>query len=196
MALSKRLRFEILRRDNHACRYCGAGAPEVNLTVDHVVPSALGGSDEPDNLVAACRDCNSGKTSVPADAAVVEDVRQDAVRWARAMERAAVVQGEKEALQSSLFAVAVAWWEENDNWSNVGSRSWMGRPNDWASTIRGFLSQGFTPEALVANAETAYGNARVPMNQIWRYFCGICWRQLRERQEIAHALLADEEAGQ
>ncbi|MEU5976310.1 hypothetical protein [Streptomyces sp. NPDC047315] len=24
MAVSKRLRYEILRRDNHACRYCGA----------------------------------------------------------------------------------------------------------------------------------------------------------------------------
>lgn len=23
MAISKRLRYEILRRDNHACRYCG-----------------------------------------------------------------------------------------------------------------------------------------------------------------------------
>lgn len=26
MSVSKRLRFEILRRDNHACRYCGATA--------------------------------------------------------------------------------------------------------------------------------------------------------------------------
>ena len=32
MAVSKRLRFEILRRDNHACRYCGQMAPDVKLT--------------------------------------------------------------------------------------------------------------------------------------------------------------------
>ncbi|AWN05089.1 HNH endonuclease [Gordonia phage Easley] len=38
MAVSKRLRYEILRRDNHTCRYCGATAPDVPLTVDHVVP--------------------------------------------------------------------------------------------------------------------------------------------------------------
>lgn len=34
MAVSKRTRYEVLRRDNHACRYCGASAPEVKLTVD------------------------------------------------------------------------------------------------------------------------------------------------------------------
>lgn len=43
MAVSKRLRFEVLRRDNHACRYCGATPPDVVLTIDHVVQTALGG---------------------------------------------------------------------------------------------------------------------------------------------------------
>jgi len=40
MAVSKRLRFEILRRDDHACRYCGATAPEAKL-------AAGGSSDGP-----------------------------------------------------------------------------------------------------------------------------------------------------
>lgn len=63
MALSKRVRFEILKRDDHACHYCGATAPDVVLHVDHVVPVALGGSDNPDNLVTACQGCNAS-TSV------------------------------------------------------------------------------------------------------------------------------------
>ena len=57
MAVTKRMRFEILRRDNHACRYCGATAPDVKLVVDHVTPVALGGTDSPDNLVASCAAC-------------------------------------------------------------------------------------------------------------------------------------------
>ena len=56
MAVSKRTRFEVLRRDNHTCRYCGQSAPDVKLTVDHVLPVALGGHDDPTNLVAACKD--------------------------------------------------------------------------------------------------------------------------------------------
>ncbi|MCX4232088.1 HNH endonuclease [Streptomyces ortus] len=77
MAVSKRLRYEILRRDRYTCRYCGASAPEAPLRVDHVTPVALGGTDHPSNLVAACEPCNSGKTS--AIEGFVEDVQSDTV---------------------------------------------------------------------------------------------------------------------
>ncbi|MFE7187990.1 HNH endonuclease, partial [Streptomyces erythrochromogenes] len=89
MAVSKRLRYEILRRDNHTCRYCGAAAPDAPLRIDHVTPVALGGTDTADNLVTACEPCNSGKTSTTTDAATVADVKQDALRWAEAMKQAA-----------------------------------------------------------------------------------------------------------
>lgn len=67
MAVSNRLRFETFRRDGFACRYCGEGAPEAVLTIDHVVPRCLGGSDDPTNLVTACQVCNSGKSSTIAE---------------------------------------------------------------------------------------------------------------------------------
>ena len=59
--LTKHLRFEILKRDNFTCRYCGARAPNVVLHVDHVHPVAQGGKNELENLATACRDCNAGK---------------------------------------------------------------------------------------------------------------------------------------
>lgn len=49
----------VLQRDGHACVYCGA--TDVPLHLDHVVPSSRGGSDDPSNLVAACRPCNCSK---------------------------------------------------------------------------------------------------------------------------------------
>ena len=60
-SLSLRTRFEILKRDNSTCRYCGARAPDVVLHVDHVHPVARGGKNELENLVTSCRDCNAGK---------------------------------------------------------------------------------------------------------------------------------------
>ncbi len=48
----------ILRRDNGACRYCG---DTFDLSIDHVVPEALGGMIDAANLVAACRPCNARK---------------------------------------------------------------------------------------------------------------------------------------
>lgn len=92
MAISKRLRYEILRRDNHTCRYCGASAPDALLELDHVTPTVLGGKDSADNLVTACTACNNGKGSSTPDTPLVADVAQDAVRWAAAMKRAAAQQ--------------------------------------------------------------------------------------------------------
>jgi hypothetical protein len=61
---STRLRFAILARDQFTCRYCGRKAPDVELHVDHITPLSRGGSDEPDNLGAACSECNAGKASL------------------------------------------------------------------------------------------------------------------------------------
>lgn len=74
MAVSKKLRFEVFRRDGFACRYCGASAMKgAVLEVDHVVPKTLGGRDEPRNLVTACEPCNSGKGDTSLNAQTVEE---------------------------------------------------------------------------------------------------------------------------
>ncbi len=59
--ISKKLRFQVLRRDSFRCTYCGRGAPEVVLHVDHVVARSLGGETAIGNLWTACADCNLGK---------------------------------------------------------------------------------------------------------------------------------------
>ncbi|MEB3337776.1 MAG: HNH endonuclease [Leptolyngbyaceae bacterium] len=51
-------RREILRRDGHACQYCGSTK---KLTIDHVIPKSKGGSHTWDNVVTACERCNSTK---------------------------------------------------------------------------------------------------------------------------------------
>ena len=42
------------------CCYCGSTEA---LTVDHLIPQSKGGSDTGDNLVWACRSCNSAKSA-------------------------------------------------------------------------------------------------------------------------------------
>ncbi|KAI5427797.1 uncharacterized protein LOC127126652 [Lathyrus oleraceus] len=51
-------RKNILFRDNYTCQYCSS---HENLTIDHVVPAALGGGWTWENLVTACYKCNSKK---------------------------------------------------------------------------------------------------------------------------------------
>jgi hypothetical protein len=71
------LRFEILRRDEFTCVYCGRAAPDVVLHVDHIQPIAETGvpNDSVLNLATACRDCNLGKTDGPAVAAALAHAR-------------------------------------------------------------------------------------------------------------------------
>lgn len=62
LRMDRRGRFQILHRDRFACRYCGARPGADLLEVDHLVPRSMGGSDRRENLVAACRTCNSRKS--------------------------------------------------------------------------------------------------------------------------------------
>jgi 5-methylcytosine-specific restriction endonuclease McrA len=46
---------------NNCCAYCG---DEPNfLTIDHIVPRSQGGTNDPDNLLPACKNCNESKGS-------------------------------------------------------------------------------------------------------------------------------------
>lgn len=51
-------RREVLRRDRHACQYCGSTR---QLTLDHVIPRSKGGLHTWDNVVTACAHCNGRK---------------------------------------------------------------------------------------------------------------------------------------
>jgi hypothetical protein len=61
ITISKKLRFEVFKRDSFSCQYCGQKAPDVVLNCDHIVPVAEGGQNDILNLVTSCFDCNSGK---------------------------------------------------------------------------------------------------------------------------------------
>lgn len=184
MSVSSRLRYEILRRDNYTCRYCGGSAPDVSLTVDHVIPVTLGGGDDPSNLVAACSACNSGKSATPADAALVENVREDALRWSTAM--AAVV----EARTAELAANRTIADQFDSRWAQWATGSGpVPRETGWRDSVLRFYAAGLD-EAFVDDAVHAAMNAnRVQVANVWRYFCGICWRELDRRREMASQLL-------
>jgi 5-methylcytosine-specific restriction endonuclease McrA len=59
--LPKKIRMEILQRDNWTCQYCGANGHGVKLTIDHRVPTWRYNDHTPKNLIVACRSCNSSK---------------------------------------------------------------------------------------------------------------------------------------
>lgn len=65
------IRREILKRDNHTCKLCGATHKQepkwhydsyCHCEVDHIIEVADGGTDDRDNLRVLCHDCHVAKT--------------------------------------------------------------------------------------------------------------------------------------
>lgn len=76
--LSKKIRFEVFKRDKFTCQYCGKSAPGVILEIDHIKPVAKYGDNEILNLITACKACNRGKRDreLSDDAVVVKRKKQ------------------------------------------------------------------------------------------------------------------------
>ena len=62
--ISKKLRFEIFKRDGFSCQYCGNTPPQVTLEIDHIKPVSKGGTNDINNLITSCFDCNRGKSNI------------------------------------------------------------------------------------------------------------------------------------
>jgi hypothetical protein len=190
MAVSKRLRYEILRRDSHTCRYCGAKAPDVPLRVDHVTPVALGGGDEPANLATSCEDCNNGKSSMPADAATVADVADDALRWAAAMEQAADVLLRQDKPKLAYRETFVREWNRW-GYGEGDSRKKIELPGDWKASLERFRVAGLPDWAWAEIVDASMGNKKVKNEGKFKYCCGIAWNQVTVIQQEARRILRE-----
>lgn len=175
MAVSRSLRFQILRRDNHACKYCGRKAPEVKLTIDHVVPETLGGSDHPSNLVTACADCNGGKSAIPPDAALVAQVADDAARWAAAQRTVA------EAMLADLNRTKALLQRFEQRWHSHGRMAYL--ETGWERSIERFLVAGLPVEVILDCLDKAMAKRDLRKDAIFKYACGIAWARIREMRE-------------
>lgn len=168
MAISKKLRFEILTRDNYTCVYCGRGAFDVELEVDHVVPKSKGGSNDPVNLATACFDCNRSKS----DKLISESKTADfCVKNSEHVTRMAEAEAAKiKAMRSAKrqFNKLIRDLEESLSLeiTTLGQRS-----------VRQFLSRLGLDEvvdsACIASSKPTKGDR-------WRYFCGVCWNKIRQ----------------
>lgn len=66
--VKKNKRLALYLRDNFTCAFCGTdmkGTDPRLITLDHIVPRASGGTDDPKNLVTACLRCNCQKKDQP-----------------------------------------------------------------------------------------------------------------------------------
>lgn len=62
-------RANVYLRDGYRCQYCGGKFEPEQLSYDHVLPRCQGGKTCWENIVTACRSCNTRKGGQECDAA-------------------------------------------------------------------------------------------------------------------------------
>lgn len=124
--LSVRARFEVFKRDNFKCQYCGKAAPDVVLRIDHIHPVSKDGDNDILNLLTACVDCNAGKSDVLlSDASAIARQREQLellnerreqlemlLKWREGLSD---IKGDQLEAVENAWAAAAPGWHLNDN---------------------------------------------------------------------------------
>ena len=172
VSISKRLRFEVFKRDGFQCQYCGAVPPSVLLQCDHIEPVAKGGKTESDNLITSCQPCNSGKS----DRRLSDIPQALSDRAAEVIEREAQIAGYQAIMKERRMRIAADAQEVVEMFCALFRLS--GCSKDDFVSIKRFIEKLGLEECLEA-AERAHQKDHY-FPRAFRYFCGICWGKIRE----------------
>jgi len=172
--ISKRVRFEVFKRDLFRCAYCGCTPPSVVLHVDHITPVSAGGKNSQDNLITACLDCNIGKSNIPLTS-VPESMADKALRMRELRDQLKAFSKLNQEIDALI---------EADCWTVI--REIYGRNTNEISqktmkSIRVFVEKLGVIDVMDAAriAESRVGAKG--KDRMFLYFCGICWKVIKER---------------
>ena len=171
-AISKKTRFEIFKRDEFTCQYCGSFPPEVLLHIDHIIPVAQNGSNEMDNLITSCSACNQGKGAISLSSipkSLKDKAKQVAESEAQIKGYAAAIQAKEERLKAETWDI-IAVLENDDQIENYDKSRFR--------SIKHFLAILPYHEVLEAAEITSSKWASIGYGQ-FKYFCGICWAKAK-----------------
>ena len=176
MSISKKIRFEVFKRDGFQCAYCGKTPPEVTLEVDHIDPKSKGGKDDIDNLITACFDCNRGKRNIPLDK--IPNKLNDNLE---------ILKAKEEQLKEYRKYVLKIRQRKNLDVNKIEKEfqkyfSERRFTDTFKLSIINFL------EVLDFYDLIDYMNRScLKINeptQALKYFCGICWNQIKENKNV------------
>lgn len=180
MAISSRLRFEVLRRDGFRCTYCGATPQESELHIDHVVPVSLGGTDIPENLTTACATCNAGKASSSPSEEIIASVNLAVAAASAAQKQAAIAAADLMDRLDEYENEVIAIW---DYYIPEFRRSYTPRPD--LVRVELWHSTG-VPLSLVEYAVRVAVQADITWRDKARYAAAVIRNKMQEADSAAN----------
>lgn len=169
--ISTRTRFEVFKRDAFTCQYCGGNPPAVVLHLDHITPVSRGGTNDLDNLVTSCQDCNLGKSDVPLSDTRPTPSRATILELREAREQLEAYQDYLMQARQAREVAADVILRELDR--RLGITVTPRRRTDIITMLKDLPY----PEALdaidITESRDIHGLAG------WQYFCGVAWTKIK-----------------
>jgi hypothetical protein len=171
LTISKKIRFDVFKRDFFQCQYCGQFPPKVILEIDHIHPVSKGGTNDADNLITACFDCNRGKangliTSIPLSVLEKTEVLLEKQEQVKAYEK--LIKSIKRKAQKNVDLVEYAFKNVYEDYTFTST---------FRTSVEQFLKK-LTCFEVVESMEIAVSRGDDADHAI-KYFCKICWNKIK-----------------
>jgi hypothetical protein len=172
-SISKKTRFEVLKRDFFTCQYCSSRPPKVALEIDHILPVSKGGDNDIDNLTTACYDCNRGKSnnelsSIPLSLIEKSEMKKIAIKQYKDYQK--IIKQEKQIIEDEINFVEKIFNSVFDN---------LIFTSNFRISVKFFIQKLGVEE--VADAMEISCNRLSKSNLATKYFCGVCWTKIKEK---------------
>ena len=174
MAITKKIRFEVFKRDGFTCQYCGNTPPNVTLEVDHIIPKSKSGKDDINNLATSCFDCNRGKSNIELKTipnTIQTNIQILEEKEAQYNEYCKLLKKIQRRIKREIHSVSEEYtsffpeYELKEKFCN--------------SSIKQFIDKLGTIE-VIDSMNKACQIIDDPDDSI-KYFCGICWNKINSR---------------
>jgi len=172
--ISKKLRFEIFKRDGFSCAYCGQTPPLVTLEIDHIEPVSKGGLNDINNYVTACFDCNRGKSNISLNKIpsklsenlkALKEKENQIIEYQKFIK--SILKRENREIKkiAKIYSDAFPEYKLSESFKN--------------SSLKKFLKKlpKHEIEEAMYDATSLIGDD----NGAIKYFCGICWNKIKEK---------------
>lgn len=173
MSISRKIRFEVFKRDGFKCAYCGKSPPQIILEADHIDPKDNGGGDDINNLITACFDCNRGKKNIPlikvpstiSENLLILQEQENQLKEYRKFVKKIEHRIQKDIDEiDEIYSQAYPEWGFSENFKRI--------------SLKVFL-RSLSKEKIIDFLEKAIYKFPNDKDTVIRYFCGICWREIK-----------------
>lgn len=181
-SISKKIRFEIFKRDGFRCAYCGQSPPVVILEVDHIEPKAKGGADDINNYITACFDCNRGKRDIPLEkipSQLIENIEVLKQKEEQIHEYRKFIKDIDKRINKDVKRVEMVFQERFEDRSFTDTFI--------NGTLKRFLNS--LPLHEVVEAMGIATSKQSDSTACIKYFCGICWNKIKSKTDPDYAVL-------